>query len=59
MDKFLVSWDAYANQIKLVNPHKPKELKKQLANQDFDELFKDKFNQEQTDTLKDFKDLIY
>jgi len=28
MDKFLVGWNAYADQIKNVNPHKPKELKK-------------------------------
>ncbi|CDW76080.1 UNKNOWN [Stylonychia lemnae] len=59
MDKFLVGWNAYADQIKQVNRNKPQELKKQLHNQEFDEMFKDKFTEEQTSTLKEFKDLIY
>ena len=59
MDKFLKGWNVYADQIKQVNPTKPKEIKKQLANEDFDEMFKDKFTDEQQATMKDFKDLIY
>eukprot|EP00347_Sterkiella_histriomuscorum_P024528 403330795 len=60
MDKFLIGWNAYADQIKLVNPNRPRqEIKKQLVNEEFEVLYKDKFNDEQNQTLKDFKDLIY
>lgn len=59
MDKFLIGWTSYADQIKKVNPNKPREIKKQLANEDYDSLLKEKFNQDQVSTLNDFKNLIY
>jgi hypothetical protein len=33
--------------------------RKALENNDFDEMIKDKFNEEQFSTLNDFKNLIY
>ena len=36
-----------------------KKLKQQLHNEEFDQMFKDKFNEEQKETLKDFRNIIY
>ena len=37
----------------------PKQVKEVLANQEYDEVLKEKFSQEQNQTLNDFKTLIY
>jgi hypothetical protein len=34
-------------------------IKKALKDEQFDNMYKEKFNQEQTEALKEFKDLIY
>ncbi len=59
MGKFLIAWESYANQIKTVKKDKPQQIKEQFKNEDFDTLFKEKFSPEQSETLKDFKNLIY
>ena len=46
MDKFLGAWDKYAVQIEKVNPKKPKAVKKAFANQEFDQLMKEKVSQD-------------
>ena len=59
MEKFLRAWEQYASQIKDVSPQKPVEMKRKLANQDFEDVVREKFSQEQVQTLKEFKDMIY
>ncbi len=60
MDKFILGWQGYIKQIEKMDIKKgPRHVKQVLANQEFDTLFKDKFNQEQFQTLNDFKTLIY
>lgn len=38
MDKFLIAWNSYADQIKTVNPRKPVEMKQKFTNTSLDEL---------------------
>ena len=60
MDKFMVGWEQYAKQIEKVDHKKgPKHIKQAFANQEYDEVLKDKFNEEQKQTLSDFKTLIF
>ena len=59
MDKFMIGWNAYADQIKDVNPRDPRQLKQKLTNNDYDEVLKEKFSSEQQQTLTDFKSMIY
>ncbi len=59
MDKFLVGWNSYAGQIKDMNPRDRKQIKQKLANIELDEIVKDKFSNEQQQTLTEFKSMIY
>ena len=60
MDKFIIGWESYAKQIEKMDPKKgTKGVKQVLQNQELDELIKEKFNDEQNQTLTDFKTLIY
>lgn len=60
MDKFMIGWEGYARQIEGVDMKKgPKHIKEKLANPEYDEALKEKFSEEQTTTLNDFKTLIY
>lgn len=59
MGKFLLAWTSYAKQIEQMNTQSPYHIKKSFANKEFEETYKDKFSQEQTDAMKEFKDMIY
>ena len=60
MDKFMVGWRAYAQQIERMDPSKgTRHVKQVLENNELDSMIKDKFNEEQFATLNDFKTLIY
>ena len=60
MDKFMVGWQGYAKQIAQMDPKKgDKSVRQVLKNQEIDEIIKEKFNEEQNQTLSDFKNLIY
>lgn len=60
MDKFIVGWQGYSKQIERMDPKRGQQgVRQVLKNQEFDDLFKDKFNEEQFQTLNDFKTLIY
>lgn len=59
MGKFLKAWEQYAKQVEQMDTTNQKQLKKQLQNEEFDQMFKDKFSDEQQETLKDFRNIIY
>lgn len=47
MDKFMVAWEQYAKQIEQVKSPTTREVKKKiLENSEFDEIVKEKMNQE-------------
>lgn len=61
MDKFLVGWEEYAGQIEKVDHKKgPKHVKQVLTSDtNFDQQFKEKFTEEQHQTLGEFRNLIF
>ena len=60
MDKFMLGWQGYAKQIAQMDPKQgDKGVRQVLKNQEIDEIIKEKFNEEQNQTLSDFKNLIY
>ena len=59
MTKFLGGWRQYEAQLQSMDMSTRKKVRESVMDPKLDEMIKDKLNQEQMETLKDFKDTIY
>ena len=58
MNKFIIEWEKYREQVDQMNMSTKKEIKKSIFNPELDNLIKDKLSEEQAETLKALKDVI-
>ena len=58
MNKFIIEWEKYRDQVDQMNMSTKKEIKKSIFNPELDNLIKDKLSEEQAETLKALKDVI-
>ena len=61
MGKFLIAWDQYRVMLdsQLDTDRSMTKMKQALHNPQLDDMLKDKMTEEQQETLKEFKDVIY
>ena len=59
MVKFLAEWEKYRAQIDEMDMSSKKKIKESIMDPSLDEMMVDKLNEEQMDTLKEFKQVVY